>query len=166
MLEITIDSCYKSDLETIIDPNNSQYFWINRRDLEIETKRNWQVIFDKYKDLSTQKYRKELTPNITFQPNKIFVRNNLFEKIIKSCKVTNLEFLKLKEKLGLCLYEDICDEQELILMSEEIFKEEKIITQHDVENKQLKEENEKLRKENENEKWQMTNENEQLKKIT
>ena len=29
------------------------------------------------------------------------------------------------------------------------FKEEKIITQHDVENKQLKEENEKLRKENE-----------------
>ena len=48
------------------DPNNSQYFWINRRDLEIETKRNWQVIFDKHKDLSTQKYRKELTPNITF----------------------------------------------------------------------------------------------------
>ena len=34
-------------------------------------------------------------------------------------------------------------------MSEEIFKEEKIITQHDVENKQLKEENEQLRKENE-----------------
>ena len=137
MLEITIDSCYKSDLERINDPNNSQYFWINRRDFEI----NWQVIFDKYKDLLTQKYRKELTPNITFQPNKIFVRNDLFEKIIKSCKATNLEFLKLKEKLGLCLYEDICDEQELILMSEEIFKEENIITQCDVENKQLKDEN-------------------------
>ena len=30
MLEITIDSCYECDLETIIDPNNSQYFWINR----------------------------------------------------------------------------------------------------------------------------------------
>ena len=55
MLEITIDNCHKCDLETIIDPNNSQYFWINRRDLEIETKRNWQVIFDKYKDLSTQR---------------------------------------------------------------------------------------------------------------
>ena len=40
MLEITIDNCYKYDLETINDPNNSQYFWINRRDLEIETKRN------------------------------------------------------------------------------------------------------------------------------
>ena len=67
---------------------------------------------------------------------KIFVRNNLFEKIIKSCEATTLEFLKLKEKLGLSLYEDICDEQELISMSEEIFKEEKIIAQHDVENKQ------------------------------
>ena len=114
-------------LKKINDPNNIQYFWINRRDFEIKTKHNWQVIFDKYKDLSTQKYRKELTPNIT-----LFVRNDLFEKIIKSCKATNLEFLKLKEKIGLCLYEDIYDEQELILMSEESF------IQHDVENKQLR----------------------------
>ena len=154
MLEITIGNCYKCDLETINDTNNSQYFWISRRHLEIETKHNWQVIFDKYKDLSTQKYRKELTPNITFQPNKIFIRNNLFEKIIKSCKASNLEFLKLTEKRGLYLYEDICDEQELISMSEENF------TQHDVENKQLKQENEKLIKENENEKREM------IKKIT
>ena len=78
---------------------------------------------------------------MTFQLNKIFVRNDLFEKIVKNCKATNLEFSKL--------YEDICDEQELISTSEEIFKEEKIFTQHDVENKQLKEENEQLRKENE-----------------
>ena len=61
----------------------------------------------------------------------------------------------------MCLYEDICDEQELISTSEEIFKEEKIITQHVVENKQLKEENEKLKKE-ENEK--LRKENEQLRK--
>ena len=47
MLEITIDNCYKCDLEAINDPNNTQYFWINRRDFETETKRNWQVIFDK-----------------------------------------------------------------------------------------------------------------------
>ena len=80
------------------------------------------LFFDKCKDTLSLKYRKELTPNITFQPNKIFVRNNLFEKIINKCKATNLEFLKLKEKLGLCLYEDICDEQELISMSKEIFK--------------------------------------------
>ena len=38
----------------------------------------------------------------------------------------------------MCLYEDICDEKEFILMSE------KIITYHDTENKQLKEENKKL----------------------
>ena len=54
-------------------------------------------------------------------------------------------------------------------MSEEIFKEENIFTQHDVENKQLKEENEKLRKE-ENEKLRkeenekLRKENEQLRK--
>ena len=54
------------NLETINNPNNNQYSWINRRELEIETKRNWQVIFDKYKDLLTQNYRRELTPNITF----------------------------------------------------------------------------------------------------
>ena len=118
MLKITRDNCYKCDLETTIDPNNSQYFWINRRDLEIESKRKWQAIFDKCKDSSRQKYRKELTPNITFQPNKIFVRNDLFEKIIKSCKATNLEFLKLNEQLR---------------------KEE---------NEQLRKENEQLRKNN------------------
>ena len=77
------------------------------------------------------------------------MRNDLFEKTIKGSKTTNLEFLKLKEKLGLCLYEVICDEQEFISISEEIFTKEKMFTQHDIENKQLKEENEQLRKENE-----------------
>ena len=139
MLEITIYNCHKCDLETIIDPNNSQYFWINRRDLGNERKRNWQVIFDKCKDSSRQKCRKELTSNITFQPNEILARNDLFEKIIKNCKTTNLEFLKLKEKLGLCLY----DEQDFISTSEEIF------TQRDVENKELKEENKQLKEEKE-----------------
>ena len=125
MLEIKIDNCYKCDLQTINDPNNSQYFWINRRHLEIETKRNWKVIFDKYKVLLTQKYRKELAPNITFQPNKTFVRNDLFEKIIKNCKATNLEFFKLKEKLGLCLYEDICDEEESLFQCQKKYLKKK-----------------------------------------
>ena len=62
MLEITIDNCQKCDLETVNDPNNSQYFWIHRKYLEIETKRNWQATLDKCKDSSRQKYRKELTP--------------------------------------------------------------------------------------------------------
>ena len=48
------------------------------------------------------------------------------------------------------LWRHICDQQELILKSEEIFKGEKIFAHHDVKNKQLrKEENEKIRKENE-----------------
>ena len=110
MSEITIRNCQKCDLETIIDPNNSQYYWVNRRDLEIGSKRNWQVIFDKHKDSLRQKYRKELTPNSTFQLNKIFVRNDLFERINKSCKTTNLEILKLKEKLDLYPNKVICDE--------------------------------------------------------
>ena len=42
MLEIFIDNCQRCDLEFIY-PNNSQYLWIDRRDLEIESKRNWKV---------------------------------------------------------------------------------------------------------------------------
>ena len=59
------------------------------------------------------------------------------------------------------LWRHICDQQELILKSEEIFKGEKIFAHHDVKNKQLRKENEQLRKE-ENEK--LRKENEQLRK--
>ena len=59
-------------------------------------------------------------------------------------KTTNLEFSKLKEKLGLYPNKVICDEQEFISTSEGIFKEENIFTQHDVENKQFVE-NEQLK---------------------
>ena len=71
-----------------------------------------------------------MTPDIQFQPDRIFVRNDLFERIIKNCKATNVEFLMLKEKLGLCPYGVICDEQEFILPEiqddiEELKKENK-----------------------------------------
>ena len=66
MLEIPRRNCYKCDLETIIDRNDSQYFWVNLKDFEVETELNWQNIFNKHGDSSTQKYRKELTPNIQF----------------------------------------------------------------------------------------------------
>ena len=59
-----------------------------------------------------------MSPNIQFQPDRIFVRKDLFERIIKSCKATNVEFLMLKEKLGLCPYEVIYDEKEFIIMPE------------------------------------------------
>ena len=59
---------------------------------------------------------------------------------MKSCNATNLEFIKLKEKLGLCLYEDISNEQELISMSKQIFKEENVFIHPDVENEKLRKE--------------------------
>ena len=105
MLEITRKNCYKCDLETIID-NNSQYSWINARDFEAETERKWLNMFNKYGNKSALKYRRELTPNIKFQADRIFVRNGLFEQVIKSYKATNTEFLMFKEKLRICLYEE------------------------------------------------------------
>ena len=105
--------------------------------------------------IKTQKYRKELTLNILFIPNEIFVRKDLSQKIIKSCKATNLEFLKLIEKLGLCIYEEICNEKEFILMSEKSFM------QHDVKNEKLRKENE-----NENEKLETRNEKVETKMRT
>ena len=98
MLEITQKNCYKCDLETIID-NNSQYFWINLRDFEVETESKWLNIFNKHGNKSTLKYRRELTPNIKLQADRIFVGNDLFEQVIKSCKATNTEFFMFKEKL-------------------------------------------------------------------
>ena len=113
MLEITRKNCYKCDLETVVD-NNSQYFWINIRDLEAETESKWFNIFNKHGNKSTLKYRRELTPNIKFQADRIFIRNDLFEQVIKSCKATNTEFLMFKEKLGICLYEENYYTEEII----------------------------------------------------
>ena len=103
MLEITKKNCYKCDLETIID-NNSQYFWINLRDLEAETENKWLNIFIEYGNKSTLKHRRELTPNIKFQADRIFVRNDLFEQVIKGCKSNSREFFMFKEKIGTCPY--------------------------------------------------------------
>ena len=74
-----------------------------------------------------------MTPDTQFQADKIFVRNDLFEKIIESCKVTNAEFLMLKEKLGICPYGVICNEQEFILMPEIQDTDKELIKESDVE---------------------------------
>ena len=87
MLEITKKNSYKYDLETVID-KNSQYFWINLRGFEVETENKWLNIFNKHGYKWTLEYRIELTPNIKFQADRMFVRNDLFEKVIKSCKST------------------------------------------------------------------------------
>ena len=113
MLEITSKNCYKCDLETIID-NNGEYFWINLRDFEVETESKWLNIFNKHGIKSTLKYRREITPDLKVQADKIFVRNDLFEQAIKSCKATNKEFTMLKEKLGICFYEENYYTEEII----------------------------------------------------
>ena len=77
-------------------------------------------MFNKQGNKSTLKFRRELTPNIKFQPDIIFVRNDLFEKIIKSCKTSNVEFTMLKEKLGICLYEENYYEEEIIKIQDDI----------------------------------------------
>ena len=68
MLQIKRKNCYKCDLETIIN-NNSQYFWINLRDFESETESKWLNMFNKHGNKSN--YRRELTPNIKFQADRI-----------------------------------------------------------------------------------------------
>ena len=68
MLEIIRKNCYICDLETIINNDSRQYFWINLRDFETETESKWLNIFNKHGNLSTLKYRRELTPNINFSP--------------------------------------------------------------------------------------------------
>ena len=110
-------NCYKCDSETIID-NNSLYFCINLRDFEAETEINWLNMFNKHDNKSTLKYRRDLTPNITFQADRIFVRNDLFEQIIKSCKATNTEFTML----GICPYEENYYEEEIIKIQNDIEK--------------------------------------------
>ena len=104
MLEITSKNCYKCDLKTIID-SNGEDFWINLRDFEVETESKWLNIFNKHGNKSTLKYRREITPDIKLEADKIFVRNDLLEQVIKSYKTTNIKFTMLKEKLGICLYE-------------------------------------------------------------
>ena len=54
-----------------------RYFWLIRKDLEIESGvDNW--------DPKKQKYRHELMPNTAFQCCRMFVRNDLVGKKIKS----------------------------------------------------------------------------------
>ena len=67
---------------------DDKYFWINRRDLEIESDyKNWAVLFHKC-DPKKQKYRCELTHNAKLQPCRVFVRNDLVERKIKSRTVS------------------------------------------------------------------------------
>ena len=54
MIQISKEEYEKCEVETI---NKGRYFWVNRKDLEVESDiANWAHIFDKC-DLEKQKYR-------------------------------------------------------------------------------------------------------------
>ena len=127
MCKISKEACKKCETEIIDD---GRYFWINRRDLEIESDcDNWEQIFDKC-DPEKQKYIYELMPNTKFQPCRRFVRNDLIERKVKSCRKASEKFFKFKEKLGLDLYEITWDKQDIISALQVAFEGEIIHTQY------------------------------------
>ena len=66
-----IKSKKSSAIIEIID--KEKYFWVNRKDLEIESDvSNWAQVFDKC-DPEKQKYRQELIPNAEYQRCRVFV---------------------------------------------------------------------------------------------
>ena len=79
--QISKEAYKKCEVEII---DKGRYFWINRRDLEVESDYdNWAQIFDKC-DPEKQNYRYKLMPNTKCQPCRRFVRNDLVKrKIIK-----------------------------------------------------------------------------------
>ena len=81
--------------------DKGRYFWVNRKDLEVESDvANWAQIFDKC-DSEKQKYRQELTPNAEYQQCRMLVQNDLVERKIKSCGKSSKKNLEFKKKLGL-----------------------------------------------------------------
>ena len=83
MVQINKQEYKKCEVEII---DKGWYFWVNRKDLEVESDVvNWTPIFDKC-DPEKQKYRQELTPNVKYQPCTVFVRNDLVQKKLKAAE--------------------------------------------------------------------------------
>ena len=95
---------------------------------------NWAQIFDKY-DPEKQKYRHELMSNTEFQPCRRFVRNDLVERKIKSCRISSKKVLEFKKKLGLDTDVVTCGEQDIVSALQVPFEGEIILTQHCIKNK-------------------------------
>ena len=134
MVQISKKGYEKSKVEII---NKGRYFQVNGKDLEIESDvTNWAQIFDKC-DPEKQKYRQELTPNAEYQRCRVFVRNDLVERKIKSCRKSSKRFLEFKKKLGLDPNLVTCDEQDIISALQVAFEGEIILTQYCIENKRI-----------------------------
>ena len=97
---------------------------------------NWAQIFDKC-DSEKQKYRQELIPNAEYQRCRVFVRNHLVEKKIKSCRKSSKKKLEFKKKLGLDPNIVTCDEQDIISAFQVAFEGEIILTKYCIETKRI-----------------------------
>ena len=133
MLQISKEEYEKCEVEII---DKGIYFWVNRKGLNVDSDvANWTQVFDK-SDPIKQKYRHELMPNTKSQCS-VFVRNNLVEKKIKSCRKSSKRFLEFKQKLGLDPDVVSCDKQDIIKILHDKFEGETIITQYSIKNKIL-----------------------------
>ena len=134
MIEISKEEYKKCEVEIT---GKRRYFWVNRRDLEIESDyKNWAQIFDKC-DPKGQKYRQELTPNAESRLCRVFVRTDLVERKIKSRRLASNKFLEFKKMLGLDPDKVTCDEQDIISALQIEFQGEIILTQYCIEKERL-----------------------------
>ena len=70
MVQISKERYKKCEVEII---DKVRYFWVNRKDLEVESDMaNWVQIFEKC-DSEKQKQRQKLTPNAECQQCRVFV---------------------------------------------------------------------------------------------
>lgn len=60
-----------------INDSDGIHFWNNLKDFEIESENNWNSFFVVKDNKDKVKYRKQLTKDIHFQPDIIFIRNDL-----------------------------------------------------------------------------------------
>ena len=78
-----------------------------------------------------------MTPNVKYQPCRVFVGNDLDEKKIESCRKSSNNFLEFKKRLELEPNVVTCDEQDIINTLQVVFEGEIIFTQSCIENKRL-----------------------------
>ena len=89
MVRISKEEYKKCEIKII---DKEKYFWVNRKDLEIESDvSNWAQVLDKC-DPEKQKYRQELIPNAEYQRCRVFVRNDLVEKKLKAVENYQKDF--------------------------------------------------------------------------
>ena len=133
MLQFSKEEYKKCEVEII---DKGRYFWVNRKDLEVQSDVANLVQIAKC-DSEKQKYRQKLTPNAEYQRCRVFVRNDLVERKIKSCRKSSKRFLEFKKKLGLDPNLVTCDEQDIISALQVAFEGEIILTQYCIENKRI-----------------------------